>query len=167
MLRSVAAFCAWLELTAPSRMLQRIEWIVPAVQTVHILAIAALMGSSLFLNLRLLGVTGRDVPLSRTSSRFLPVMWSALVVLLITGLVMITAEPARSLLNATFWLKMALLVTALALTLGTARAIRRAPDGWPGTPRRRWLARASALVSSGLWVAILCAGRWIAYSRVH
>ena len=167
MLRSVASFCSWLELTAPSRMLQSIEWIVPAVQTIHILGIAAVMGATLFLNLRLLGVTGRDVPPARVSSRFSPVLWSALVVLLLTGLLMIAAEPARALLNAVFWLKMTLLVTALAITIVTTRAIRRAPEGWPATPGHRWLARASAILSSGLWVAILCAGRWIAYARVH
>jgi len=167
MLRSVAAFCSWLELTAPSRLLQSIDWIVPAVQTIHILGIAAVMGATLFLNLRLLGVTGRDVPVARVSSRFFPVVWSALLVLLLTGLVMIAAEPARALLNAVFWLKMTLLVTALAITLFTARAIRRAPEGWPATSRHRWLVPASAIVSSGFWVAILCAGRWIAYARVH
>jgi hypothetical protein len=148
-------------------MLQSIDWIVPAVQTIHILGIAAIMGATLFLNLRLLGVTGADVSPARVSSRFFPVVWSALGVLLLTGLVMVAAEPARSLLNAVFWLKMALLLTALAVTLVTARAIRRAPEGWPATSRRRWLVRGSAIVSSGLWVAILCAGRWIAYARVH
>jgi len=167
MLRSVAAFCSWLELTAPSRMLQSIEWVVPAVQTLHILGIAAIMGATLFLNLRLLGVSGRDVSVARVSARFLPIVWGALAVLLVTGLVMIAAEPARALLNAVFWLKMTLLVSALAVTIVTARAIRRAPDGWPATSRRQWLARASAIVSTGLWVAILCAGRWIAYARVH
>jgi hypothetical protein len=167
MLRSVAAFCSWLELTAPSRVLQSIGWIVPAVQTLHILGIAAVMGATLFLNLRLLGVTGRDVSIARVSARFLPVVWSALAVLLVTGLVMIAAEPARALLNPVFWLKMTLLVTALAFTIVTARAICRAPDEWPSTSRRRWLARALAIVSSALWVAILCAGRWIAYARVH
>ncbi|HTS81718.1 MAG TPA: DUF6644 family protein [Myxococcaceae bacterium] len=166
MLRSVAAFCSWLELTAPSRMLQRIEWIVPAVQTVHILGIAAVMGATLFLNLRLLGLTGRDVPVSRVSARFVPVVWTALVILLLTGLVMIAAEPARSLLNPVFQLKMLLLLGAVTLTLLTARAIRGTPEGWAAT-RARWFAPASAIVSSALWVAILCAGRWIAYARVH
>jgi hypothetical protein len=167
MLRSLAAFCSWLELTAPSRVLQSIEWIVPAVQTLHILGIAALMGATLFLNLRLLGLTDRDVSVARVSARFLPVVWGALAVLLLTGLVMIAAEPARALLNPVFALKMLLLLAALAVTLVTMGVIHRAPDGWPSSPARRRLARVSAVVSSGLWVAILCAGRWIAYARVH
>jgi len=167
MLRSLSAFCSWLELTRPSRVLQSIDWIVPAVQTLHILGIAAVMGATLFLNLRLLGVTGRDVSVARVSARFLPVVWGALAVLLVTGLVMIAAEPARALLNPVFGLKMLLLLAALVVTCVTAVIIRRAPEGWPSTPARRRLVRASAVVSSGLWVAILCAGRWIAYARTH
>jgi hypothetical protein len=62
---------------------------------------------------------------------------------------------------------MLLLLAAVAVTFVTARAIRRAPDGWPSTAPRRQLAHVCAVVSSGLWVAILCAGRWIAYARVH
>jgi hypothetical protein len=80
---------------------------------------------------------------------------------------MIAAEPARALLNPVFGLKMLLLLAALAVTCVTAGVIRRSSDGWPSTPTRRRLARVSAVVSSGLWVAILCAGRWIAYARTH
>ena len=72
MRHAVSVFCAWLERTPLSRQLQTIEWIVPAVQTVHLLAIAALMGATLVLNLRLLGVAGVDVPVARVFRRFIP-----------------------------------------------------------------------------------------------
>jgi hypothetical protein len=38
-------FCAWLDHTALSQFIQGAGWIVPAVQTMHILAIAAVLGS--------------------------------------------------------------------------------------------------------------------------
>ena len=167
MRHAVSVFCAWLERTPLSHQLQTIEWVVPAVQTLHLLAIAALMGATLVVNLRLLGVAGADVPVERVFRRFIPVLKGALSVLLVTGLVMIAAEPARALLNFAFQLKMALLATALLLTAATTRTLRRRPDDWNASPRRRRLAGLSAVVSSGLWVAILCAGRWIAYVRVH
>jgi hypothetical protein len=164
---TLSAFCAWLELTPVSRQLQTIEWVIPAVQTIHLLAIAAVMGSTLLFNLRLLGVSGTDVPLARVSTRFVPVVWGAVILLLTSGAVMIAAEPARSLLNPAFQLKMALLLTALVLTAATARPLRRSPGYWSDTPVRRRLAGLSAILSSGLWVAILCAGRWIAYMGVQ
>ncbi|MGZ6134374.1 MAG: DUF6644 family protein [Myxococcaceae bacterium] len=167
MRHAVSVFCAWLERTPLSHQLQTIEWVVPAIQTLHLLAIAALMGATGVLNLRLLGLAAADASLERVTRRFLPVVKVALAVLLTTGLVMIAAEPARSLLNTAFQWKMGLLATALLLTGVTMRALRRHPEDWQVSRRRRRLAGLSAVVSSGLWVAILCAGRWIAYVRVQ
>jgi hypothetical protein len=164
---AMTVFCAWLERTPLSHRLQSIAWVIPAVQTLHLLAIAALMGATLVVNLRLLGVVAADATLERITRRFLPVVQAALAVLLVTGLTMIAAEPARSLLNAAFQWKMALLATALVLGGVTARAVRRTPDDWQTAPRGRSLTQLSAVVSTGLWVAILCAGRWIAYVRVQ
>ena len=164
---AVAKFCAWLELTSFSQLLQTVEWVVPAVQTVHILAIAAAMGAMLLFNLRLLGVRGADVSLARSSTRFVPVIWGAVLVLLATGAVMISAEPARSLLNPVFQLKMVLLLAALVVTAAAARPLRHSPAYWSDTPVRRRLASTLALLAIGLWVAVLCAGRWIAYVGSH
>ena len=47
----LTGFCSWLQQTAFSQMLQNVEWIVPAVQTIHILAIGAVISSALIINL--------------------------------------------------------------------------------------------------------------------
>ena len=57
MLNSV---CVWIDSTAMSQMIQNTPWIVPTVQTVHILSISALMASMLMINLSLAGVIGHD-----------------------------------------------------------------------------------------------------------
>src|SRR5438477_11750559 len=106
-------FCSWLEQTPLSQAIQTTSWVVPAVQTIHILAIAAVMSSVLMLDLRLLGVVGTDQPLARATSRFRPVIWWTLPILLATGVVMIIGEPARSLANSVFQLEMLLLLAAI------------------------------------------------------
>jgi len=116
------------------------------VQTIHILAIAAVMSSVLMLDLRLLGVVGADQPLARVASRFRPVIWWTLPILLATGAVMIIGEPARSLANSVFQLKMLLLLAAIGVTL----TFHKGP-------------RIIAVLSLALWVGIVFAGRWIAY----
>ena len=139
-------FCSWLEQTPLSQAIQAAGWVVPTVQTIHILAIAAVMSSVLMLDLRLLGMVGRDQPLERVSARFRPVIWWALPVLLATGIVMIIGEPARSLANPVFQLKMLLLLAAIAVTAGLHKD-----------------SRIIAILSLSLWVGIVFAGRWIAY----
>ena len=52
--------CSWLKVTRLSVTVQTLEWVVPAVQTVHILAIAADVASSLAIALRALDSVGVD-----------------------------------------------------------------------------------------------------------
>lgn len=156
-------FCSWLEETPVSLTIQTTSWIVPAVQTVHILAIAAVMSSVLMIDLRLLGILGRDQPLARVSKRFLPVIWWTLPVLLATGILMIIGEPVRSLESPVFQLKMALLVAAMIVTLSYQVPLGRDPSFWDLSIGRRGGARIIAVLSLLLWAGIVFAGRWIAY----
>lgn len=158
MLNSV---CVWLDSTAVSQMIQSVTWMVPLVQTVHILAIAALMAAMLMFNLRLAGKVGGSQPMLEVSRRTIPVIWWALPVLLATGALLVVGEPARSLKNNVFQLKMLLVIAAIFVTLYCSRPLERNPGYWDG---RRGLGSLMALVSVLLWVGIIFAGRWIAYA---
>jgi hypothetical protein len=160
---AVSEFCDWLQLSPLSVAIQSVEWVVPAVQTAHILAIAALFGSSLLFALRLLGASGGDLSEQWTARRYLPVVWWSLPVLLVSGAVLIIAEPARSLLNAAFQLKLVLTVFAVGVLVVLGRPLAREADFWAGSARRRGLARSLSLLSLGLWLAVITAGRFIAY----
>jgi hypothetical protein len=115
------------------------------------------------IDLRLLGIFWADRPMKVAFSRFLPLVWWPLLILFATGAVMIIGEPARSLKNPAFQLKMLLLVTALIVT-GLSQFFRR-QDGTHGDlgSAPRLLRVAIAVVSMLLWSAIIFAGRWIAY----
>ena len=163
MLAALDQFCTWLEMTPVSVALQTAEWIIPTVQTIHILSIGLVMSAVLMIDLRLLGWAWTDQPLTRVAARFMPVLWRTLPVLLLTGLVMIIAEPARSLENGAFQLKMLLLALVIALTLTLSRRI--GTNQWNSSSG--WLRRGFPVVSLLLWVSIVFAGRWIAYVRVQ
>jgi hypothetical protein len=156
-------FCSWLDQTAMSQIIQRTTWIVPTVQTIHILAIAVVAASALMVNLRLIGVFGADQSLKDVSSRFLPFVWWPMLVLLATGTIMIVGEPARSLKNPAFQLKMGLLIVALILTGIYQFRLRRDPAFGELTAGRRIGATTIATLSMLLWTGIIFAGRWIAY----
>ncbi len=156
-------FCEWLKVTPLANALSSAEWVVPAVQTVHILAIGAVVGSGLILTLRALGLIAPDQTLATVNLRSLRVIWWSLPILLVTGLLMITAEPARSLENPAFALKMALLLTSIAVNLGYQVPLKRNPDFWELSAGRRRVGRLIALVTLGLWVGVVFSGRWIAY----
>jgi hypothetical protein len=159
----LAQLSTWLQSTPLSLLLQNVEWIVPLVQTVHILAIGALIACVFIVNLRLLGLIGNDEPRSSVGARFLPVIWYTLPVLLATGVILIIAEPARSLGSIAFQLKMLLLACAVIVTLYHHRSVVQAApraDQAGGHGAGKFVAILSLL----LWSGIIFAGRWIAYA---
>lgn len=143
--------------------IRAIGWLIPALQSVHILAIAVLIGSALMMDLRLAGVVATDVEPPSVVKRYLPWLWLAVGVLLVTGSTLLIAEPSRVLTNAVFWWKMGALLAAFLLTL-----LFRYPMLHPQfqIENARWagLVKPSAWLSLLAWVFAIYCGRWIAYA---
>ena len=153
-------FCDWLSNTPLSLKIQTIMWIIPAVQTVHILCVALVMSSMAMLDLRLMRLAGLRQTVSATVVRFVPWVWGVVPVLLATGTILIIGEPSRELLNPYFRAKMAMLATVLVITLIVQRKNKHDAGYWE---MRTWAAKVTGLASLLLWVGIVSAGRWIAY----
>lgn len=73
-------FCKWLAATPVSHTIQTAGWIIPALQTIHILAVAALFSSAVIVDLRFWRLLQRDVPLPDVARRFLPVIWPVVLI---------------------------------------------------------------------------------------
>jgi len=162
---ALSEFSRWLATTSLSHTIQTAGWIIPALQVIHILCVAVVFSSAILVDLRIWRLLQRDVPMPEVARRFLPAIWPVLLVLLITGSLLIVGEPRRSLLNSTFYLKMALLALAIMLTVGLQRSISSSPNFWDKDRRRRMAGRFAATVSILVWCGILFAGRWIAYTQ--
>jgi uncharacterized membrane protein len=157
---TIPAFCDWLSNTSLSQAIQNHNWVIPSVQSVHILAIATVMASIVMLDARLLGVNGRTQTVPDVAHRFLPWVWCAVCVLAASGAILIIGEPARELESQVFWFKMSMLICVLLLTAVIQFGAFHRESFWE---KRRVLACLTAVVSLGLWVTIVAAGRWIAY----
>src|SRR6266851_4028743 len=155
----------WLAATPLSHTIQTTSWIIPTIQIIHILGVAVLFSSAVLVDLRIWRLLERDIPLAQVARRFLPSIWPVLLILLVTGSLLIVGEPRRSLLNSTFYLKMALLAVAIMLTFGLQRSISSSPNSWDKDRGGRMVGRFAATVSIFVWCGILFAGRWIAYTQ--
>jgi hypothetical protein len=160
------AFAQWLSETPLSLVIQNVAWIIPTVQSIHILSIAIVVSSVFMVDLRMLKVLGRGQPTAAYTSRYLPWVWPTLVVLLLSGSILITGEPARSLENPSFQIKMALLILAMIVTAVLQLPTTKNPGYWEGSSGRETTAKVLAIASICLWVGIVFAGRWIAYMNV-
>lgn len=157
---TLPTFCDWLSNTPMSLKIQTVLWIIPAVQTVHILCVTIVMTSMAMLDLRLVGVAGRQQPVSRMVNRFVPWVWWTLPILLVSGSLLIIGEPSRELLNPYFRAKMLMLLFVIVITLVVQLLNRSDSNFWES---KRLLAGCAGAISLLLWVGIVTAGRWIAY----
>jgi len=148
--------------TPLSVLLQDVKWLIPTIQSIHIAALALVFTSAAIVDLRLLGAAQRDQPLARLSHRFLPWVGWGVLILLVTGLLLMVAEPTRAILNPYFQIKMLLLVIVGGMTWAIARAAEHDSGlfaGIDGGPA----AKPVAIASIVMWLAIIGFGRWIAY----
>lgn len=159
------ALAQWLAGTPASEAIQRVLWLIPLLQTVHILAIAMVLSSVAMIGLRILGV-GRSQNLAQTAHRFLPWIWTGLVLLGLTGIVLIVGEPKRALPNPAFQLKMLMVAIAILGTLVFQASLRRKIILWSDNPRPRAVSVMLVVGAFLLWCAIAVAGRWIAYMNL-
>jgi hypothetical protein len=154
----------WLAGTALSHQLQATPWAIPLLQSVHILAIAALMGAAWVVCLQVFGVLERVQPLPEISDRLLPWIHAAVVVLALTGGLLVVAEPKELLFSGVLQMKLLLLIGALAVTSMLHRKIRATAAYGNERTQSFSVLRGIAALSMLLWVIVAVAGRWIAYS---
>jgi hypothetical protein len=151
--------CAWLETLSLHDKMQNDQWMVPTVQTVHILAIGIVFSSSLILSLRAVGVSGIEWSPAQWGRRLNRWVGWSLLVLLVSGSILIVGEPARSLLSPVFQLKMVLVAAAGLLAWTLAHRLQRRDQ----PPYATGPERALGVLIVLLWVAVISCGRWIAY----
>jgi len=115
------------------------SWIFPVVESIHVIGLAAFVGTLVLDDLRTLGLKIPD-------TRHLKVWTHAgLAVMLLTGVAMFLSDPTRYRHNPAFRLKIPLLVLALA-THG---------------PLRRFGPRFAAMLSLILWTCVVLVSRAI------
>jgi len=137
-----------------------LTWIVahplayPALEVLHIVGIALLVGNLVLLELRVWGLGG-DLPVQPLARLALGLAVLGFALAGASGLLMFAAQAAELLANRAFVLKMGLLMLA-----GTNAAWFH---GRGSLVRMDRTARLLTLVSMVIWLAVIVCGRSIAY----
>lgn len=161
---SLLPFCQWLADTRGSIALHESLYMYPLVESVHVLTLCLFVGMSVLLDLRLLGLALRQVPLTDITKRLMPWMLAGFFIMVVTGVLLFYAIPVRSYQNVFFRLKVIFLILAGLNAWTFHNTIYRRVDEWEHdriAPPRARFAGAASLV---LWGCIIVAGRMIAYN---
>ena len=160
-------FAVWLSTTLPSVFIQNHEvWMIPVIQSLHIIGIGIAVGSALMMTLRVLGWVGMDQTVLATQRRFGPWLTGALCLLLASGGLLIVAEPVRELVTLSFWLKMVFVAALTALAAAFQVSVRRDDQQWERALARRRSVRLTALLVFLVLGCIILLGRLIAYDHI-
>ena len=160
-------FAQWLYATAPSAFIRSHEvWMIPTIQSVHIISIATAVSSAFLIAMRVMGWLGADQTVLQTQQRYGPWLTGALWMLLLTGSLLVLAEPPRDLVTFSFWLKMALVAVMAATAVAFQRSVRRHAQAWESEAGARAGVKAAALLTFVVWAAIIILGRLIAYDHI-
>lgn len=157
-------FAQWLADTNGSIALHESLYMYPLIESAHVLTLCLFVGTAVMLDLRLLGLTLRQIPVSEVMRRLLPWTLAGFVVMLITGVLLFYAIPVRTYQSIFFRVKVVMLLLAGLNVWIFHRRVQRTISEWdtrPITPRG---ARVAATVSLVLWAGIIVAGRMIAYN---
>jgi hypothetical protein len=134
-------------------------WAYPSILTFHTVGMGIVVGASVVLDLRLLGV-GPEVPVARLRGIFRP-LWFGFLLNAVTGVVLFIAHASEKAFQEVFYVKLAL----VALALFTVVRIRRAvfPDGAATDAPISRTVKALAVLSLIFWAGAITAGRLMAY----
>jgi hypothetical protein len=159
----VEGLASWLQATSASNAIKTVSWVIPLLQSIHILTIGIVFVSCLMIALRVLGLMRTDESVQEVWSRFAPWMWSGLAVMAATGFTLVVGEPEREFGAVSFWMKMLLVGIGVAGTALYGRSLKAAAAGVPAEFRIPMKAASVLIVI--LWFAVIFLGRAIAYDK--
>jgi hypothetical protein len=151
----------WVENTNLSTAMREGALLYPIIGGFHLLAIALFGGMLVITDLRLLGWAMQRRTVSDILDRFRVWKRAGFALVVLSGLLLAWAEPLKLYRSASFWVKMALLVSVGAHALAFCRGVYENAKALDAglTPR----ARRAAVLSLALWAGLIVAGRLIAF----
>src|SRR5436853_5160628 len=103
-------FFRWCERMPLGRVIKQTTWSFAIIETVHIMALAILLGTMIVIDLRLMGY-GMKRQSTAQLARFLgPWFWSSLIVMVLTGTCLFVSEAVRLSQSIPFAYKMSFLL---------------------------------------------------------
>ena len=152
---------AWIESTWLSETMVASQWAFPICEAIHFIGLCVLMGSMVVIDLRLLGFA-RSLP-ARVIHQLLPWAWTGFSINLTTGILFLFANPSFYYPNVAFRVKMVLILLAGVNALWFQLTVNRDLNNWPEGADAPSQVKAMAGISLGLWVGVICFGRFIMY----
>ena len=151
-----------LEQSAFGTAIRQSTWAYPAANVGHIIALALFSASVAILDLRVLGAFTGTAP-ARVIYPARRAAAAAFALMVITGLVLFTAEASHVATNSVFQVKAVLIGLGLINAFLLAGPALSKIGDLPASAALPARARAAAVISLVIWLSVAASGRLIAY----
>ena len=152
----------WLESSSWAVYIRQSLWLYPALEIVHIMGIAILVGAAFLFDLRLLGFS-KNLSVDGLANHLLPWSRRGLWLIVPSGLLLFISNAETLGKDPTFWLKMILLVIAGINALVFHRFIYPPEMHLQAEIQLPVISKVSAVISIVVWIAVIACGRLLAY----
>jgi Family of unknown function (DUF6644) len=153
-------FFQWCEATSFGQAVKTSSWAFAVTESIHLLALAAIGGAVLIVDLRLLGFGLRGQRIADLARDAFPWLVGSLIVMLVTGFTLFMSEAVKCYYSTPFRVKMTSLALAMLFTFTVRRKVTLADEA----NVRPAVYKLVALVSLALWFGVGAGGRWIGFS---
>jgi hypothetical protein len=142
------------------------NWAFPAIETIHVIALALMIGTVLIMDLRLLGLASANQRYAALKRDVLPWTWWAFCGAVISGGLMFITQATEYVDNDAFRTKVVLLVLAGINMVVFELMIARGAAKWDHGLAVPWPGRIAALLSLALWILIVYFGRRVGFTML-
>jgi hypothetical protein len=151
--------------SAPGEWMRSSVKAMPIVESLHVMAAAAVFGTILIVDLRLLGFPGLRRSIVRTADELLHLTWTAFALAVVTGSLMFAANANTYFGNTAFRLKMLALLCA-GLNMAIFQNITfRGVAKWDKDLAVPTAGRMAGALSILIWVTVIFLARWIGFTK--
>lgn len=163
LLTNNSGFLYWIESTETALFFRQSVWLYPAVEIIHIIGFAVLVGSAFLFDLRLLGLA-RNLPVKECIRHFIRWARFSFLAVLPSGFILFMVDATNIGMNTVFRIKLFLIVLAILnatiFHMFTAKSINE----WNIKNMPPAAAKIAGIISILLWFSVISCGRLIAYT---
>lgn len=159
---NLTAFLLFLDQSYIGTAVRESTFLFPAIESLHVLAITAMLGTIAVVDLRLMGWASRERPVDALMDEVLPFTRWAFAAAVVTGGLLFTSHATEYAHKLPFLAKMVLLLLALINILVFHRLTARSIHKWDRA-RLPLTARVGGALSLFVWIGVVATGRWIGF----
>lgn len=139
-------------------------WMFPTIESLHVMAFITVLGMIAIVDVRLIGVSSRQLAVTKLSRDTLPWVWGAFALATATGSLMFISKASAYIANPFFLWKMALLAMAGLNMMYFNFFTLRTVDHWDVDPTVPFAAKLAGALSLTFWLAVVFCGRAVGFT---